>query len=375
VTIYRRNSHADVILTKILEGWKHDGGPGPALKLASVYIDQPDGSEFGQDLCRKHGVPIFSSIEQAVTVGGKSIPVDAVLSIGEHGNYPHNEIGQHLYPRRRFMEEITAAFKKHGRVVPVFNDKHLGPVWADAKWMYERARELKIPYMAGSSLPVGHRAAEIQLPLGSEIEAAVGIAYGGLEAYGFHALEFYQYHVERRRGAERGVTAVRFLEGPALWRAVDDRVISKQALEAAFAAVPKSGAPDMREDKRAGLFLFDYVDGFTGAVLYLSCIRGTSIGVKLTGKPQPIATAFDERTEPRYPHFAYLVKAIENMVHTGQPTYPVERTLLTSGILDRALNSRAQSGKRLETPELEIQYQPVEYPHAPNVELLAQPKK
>lgn len=370
VTIYTHNSHADVILTKILQGWKHDGGPGPALKLASVYIDQPEVSDFGKELCKKHGIPIFDTIEKAVTVGGQSIPVDGVLSIGEHGSYPHNQIGQHLYPRRRFMEEIAAAFEKHGRVVPVFNDKHLGPVWTDAKWMYDRARALKIPYMAGSSLPVGFRTTDLKLPMESEIEAVVGIAYGGLEVYGFHALELHQSYTERRRGAERGVKAVRFLEGPDLWKAVDEGVISRAALDAAFAAVPKSGQPDMRQDKQAGLFLFEYVDGLTGAVLYLGCVGGTAIGLQLRGHAKPVATAFDERTEPRYPHFAYLLKAIERMVHTGKPTYPVERTLLTSGILDRALNSRAQGGKRLETPELEVTYQPVDYSHAPHVDLL-----
>jgi hypothetical protein len=371
VTVYRPNSHADVILTKILQGWRHDGGPGPALQLASLYIDQPESSEFGIELSRKHGVPIFDSIEKAVCVGGESIPVDGVLSIGEHGTYPHNGIGQQLYPRRRFMEEIAATFEKRQRVAPVFNDKHLGPVWKDALWMYDRARALKIPYMAGSSLPVGFRTVDLDLPLASDIDEAVGIGYGGVEAYGFHALEMYQCHVERRRGGERGVKSVRFLEGSALAKALDDGVVSPVALQAALDAVPKKGPINVKDDKRAGLFLFDYVDGFRGAVLHLSTVQGTSIGLKLKGESKPLATAFGERTEPRYPHFAYLLKAIEQMIHTGKPTYPVERTLLTSGILDRCMNSRARGGDLLLTPELEIAYQPVQYPHAPHVDLLA----
>ena len=373
ITVYFRNSHADVLLTKILEGWQHDGGPGPALKLASIYIDQPEGSEFGLEILKKHGIPIFDSIEKAVTVGGKTIPVDGVLSIGEHGNYPVNDFGQQLYPRKRFFQEITDTFRKYDRVVPVFNDKHISTVWEDAKWMYDRAVEMNVPFMAGSSLPVGFRSHPFELPMESDIESAVGIGYSGLDIYGFHALEAYQALVERRKNAERGVKWVRCLEGKEAWQAVDDGWVAPDVMDAVYDVIPKS-KKNIREDDKAVLFQFEYTDGFRGTQFMLPSAGLTGVGVKLKGQ-KPVATGFEERVEPRYPHFAYLLKAIENMVHTGRPTYPVERTLLTSGILDRALNSRAQGGKRLETPELEIKYQPVAYPHAPQVDLLKVPVK
>ena len=373
VTAYERGLHADVLIGKILEGWEQKGGPRPLLTLSSMYVDQFTDRDMARAMAKKYDVPIFDTIEGAVTVGGNSIPVDGVISIGEHGTYPRNEKGQVLHPRRRFFKGITDAFEKYGRVVPVFNDKHLGPVWKDAKWMYDRARELKVPFMAGTSMTVGYRKPQIEIPMGCEIEAAVGVGYSGLDIYGSHALDFFQWHAERRKNAEHGVARVRCLEGAAVWKAMDEGIVSQEAFDAALAAVPHSDG-DVRKQKNVTLFLFHYTDGLTGAVVMLPGFsRGTSIALKLRENKEIIATRFDERTEPRYPHFAWLLKGIERMVHTGEPSYPVERTLLSSGILDRALTSRIKGYRELRTPELEINYTAVDYPWAPKPKLTSHP--
>jgi hypothetical protein len=369
ITVYFQNSHADVLLTKIMEGWKHDRGPGPDLRLASIYIDQRDGSEFGLEVLKRNSIPIFDTIEQAITAGGKSIPVDGVLSIGEHGKYPVNELGQQLYPRKRFFEQITDAFKKYQRVVPVFNDKHISTVWSDAKWMYDRAQEMKVPFMAGSSLPVTYRSHPIDLPLGSEIESVVGIGYSGLDIYGFHALECFQTLVERRANAERGVKWVRCLEGKAVWELVDSGWVDPDMLQAALDIVPRS-VPTVRDDPGVVLFQFEYVDGLRGSLFMVPSASRNGVAIKRKGHPI-MATSFEERPEPKHPHFAYLLKGIEQMIHSGRPPYPVERTLLTGGILDRALKSKFEGGRVQQTPELQIAYTPVDYPHAPAPNLVS----
>ncbi|NBO94025.1 MAG: hypothetical protein EBV06_17215, partial [Planctomycetia bacterium] len=189
VTEYRRWSHADVIVSKILEGYGHDGKEMPSVELVSLYVDQKPKSDMAPALAKKYGFTIYDSIAGALTCGGKTLAVDGVLSIGEHGSYPKNERGQILYPRRRFFAEIAKVFAASKKSVPVFSDKHLAAGWEDAKWMVEESRRLFVPFLAGSSIPLTWRRPELNPPRGCEFASAIQIGYGPMEGYGFHALE------------------------------------------------------------------------------------------------------------------------------------------------------------------------------------------
>src|SRR5262245_16045235 len=266
VTEYRKWSHADVIVGKILEGYMYDGGAGPDLKVVSMFVDQFPEGDMSRDLARKYGFKLCDTIADALTLGGNKLAVDGVLSIGEHGKYPTNDKGQLLYPRRRFFEEITKTFERCKQSVPVFNDKHLAATWTDAKWMYDKARELFVPFLAGSSIPVTYRRPELKLPKGCELTGAVALGYGPFEGYGFHALEGLQCMTERRKGGETGVKAVTCLSGEAMWKAMDDGKFSKALVEEVIRLAPAHAEGDYRDltvkaKRESGIFLVEYRDG------------------------------------------------------------------------------------------------------------------
>ncbi len=368
-TVYRRNSHADVILGKILEGYNQQGGPGPDLKLASMYVEQTPKGDLSRQLAKKYNVPIFDSIEKAITLGGDRVAVAGVLSIGEHGNYPYTEdTHQHKYPRRRFFEEITATLAKFGKNVPVFNDKHLSWNWKDAQHMYETARQMKFPFMAGSSIPVAWRQPGLELPMNCEIKQAVGIGFGGLESYGFHALEGLQCMVERRQGGETGVVSVQAVQGDGIWKAEQQGRWSRPLVEAALAAQPgfKRDGWEQRLNKSAALYLIEYQDGLRATLVMANGVVGNfGFAAKLKGESQPAACMIALQEGQPYGHFSFLLRGIEHMIHSGKSAYPVERTLLTTGILDRAMHSLAEGQKKYTTPELAaIRYNASDWPFA-----------
>ncbi|QDT19676.1 hypothetical protein [Gimesia chilikensis] len=359
VTEYTPNSHADVLVGKILEGFQQQGGPGPDLKLAALYTDQVPQRNMSRGLSRKYGFPITDTIEEAITLGTQQVQVAGVLSIGEHGKYPFTPITrQHMYPRKQFFDEITATFQKFGKSVPVYNDKHLGYRWQDAKAMVDTSRKMDFPLMAGSSLPVAWRQPTLTLPENCEIESVLTIGRGNFEAHGFHALEAQQCLIEHRRGST-GVTAVETAQGKQIWEAEQAGKWNREMLKAALAVIPnvaKGKWEEILKDDSAFYFL-EHQDGLKSTVAMVNRLsRHYAVAVKLKGEDQPRATWIKLELDPPFGHFAYLLKAIEHMIHTGQPAYPVERTLLTTGILDTVMHSLAAGGKRIETPQLAIDY-------------------
>ncbi len=372
-TIYKYLSHGQHIGDRFLVGYPYAGDwHKPNIKVVSLYVDQKPEGDLSGERAREFGFQVYPTIAQALCCGGKELAVDAVLIVAEHGEYPRNEKGQILYPRYEFFQQCAEVFKTSGHSVPVYNDKHLSYSFTKALEMVQTSRRLRFPMLGGSSLPVTFRLPELELPLGCEIEEALMVGDGGSDAMDFHALEGLQCMVERRGRGETGVKAVQLIEGDEVWQAGDDGRWSKDLL---ISALSRSDTPLGTDDTEArpedlvtsgqlpkivphpAAYFIEYRDGFKATLLMLDgALKDFNFAARVKGLPGLQATQFFLTPVPNVTYSACLVHGIEQMFETRVAPYPIERTLLVSGILESCLTSKIQNHQRLETPHLAVIY-------------------
>jgi hypothetical protein len=375
-TEWRYHSHAWHMGERFLVGYPLQGHwHRPPFEVVSAYVDQFPENDLSRKRAEEFGFKIYPTIAEALRAGTGQLAVDAVLIIGEHGDYPDNELGQKKYPRYEFFKQVTDVFRRDRRTTPVFNDKHLSWKWDWAKEMVETSRALGFPFLAGSSLPVTWRMPSIDMPYGAEVEELMCVAIGGLDSYDFHALEVIQCMAERRRGGETGVVAMQGLRGDAVWKAMDAGSWAAGGWDPALFAACLSrtqtlAQPESFSDryptrdqiqqwvKDPACYRFEYADGTRATMLLMNGLVGDfTFAARLKNQSEPLSTLFYLPPNPNVTYSAELMSKAEETFLTGKTPYPVERTLLTSGLVAAGMLSLGSGQKRMETPHLAVRYQ------------------
>jgi hypothetical protein len=377
-TVYRKYSHAQHIVDRFLEGYGWQGRHHyPPVDLVTLYVDQVGEDDLSRErAARFPQLQIYATVADALTCGGAQLAVDGVVLIGEHGNYASNEKGQKLYPRYELFKQIVAVYRTTGMTVPVFNDKHLSWKWEWAKEMVDTAEEMGFPLMAGSSLPVTWRIPSVDFPWQAKTEEALCVAYGGVDSYDFHALETVQCMVERRAGGESGVEWVQAFRGDAFWQAHHEEVWSRDLFEAALArshtltpARPgfnnifptRDEMKELVQDPVA--YHYRHTDGLKSTMILLNgLVQDFNFAAHIDGLAAPFSTQMYLPMPPARTtlanFFSPLNNHIEQLFLTQQPPYPIQRTLLTTGLLAAGVESLYQDQQRIDTPHLAIAYTP-----------------
>lgn len=370
-------SHADWIVNKLLDGyWWHGEHTPSRVEVVSVYIHQLDTSLLGQKVCKAKGIPIFKTVGEAVTLGGKDLAVDGVVLVAEHGNYPTDLKGHWLLPRWWIYQQVVRVFEQSKRSVPVFNDKHLSYNWDDAKWMFDKSRELNFPLTGGSSIPTYFRKPEIELAVDTPIRNSIVVGNCPDEGAMSHCVDVLQAFVDRRKGGETGVRSVQSIRGPETWTWVEANPWASKLLEAVRKNFDlKPGY--FQESRRSNVCLVEYNDGTKGAVIsgegvgwtYAGEIAGQSDPtlVSMLGWPGPISQYHAANGHEHW---------ITEMMLTRKEPFNAERLLLSTGILNHYMESNWENGRysavgrRVETPYMNMTYRST---HGPLFETGARP--
>lgn len=372
-TVIRKHSHAQHFLDRHTHGYTWNGGwQTPRIDVASVYVDQFPKDDLAKERIARHQLKQYSTIAEALTLGGEKLAVDGVVIIAEHGDYPKNEKGQKLYPRYDWFKQVVKVFEDSGRSVPVFNDKHLSTDWDECVEMVGDSKRLKFPLMAGSSLPVTRRMPVFNLPPGAPLKESVCVAYGGIDSYDFHALETAQCISELRRGGEKGISSVHALRDERLWKRLDEedcgstRKLIVSALTRSHNLPTKDGFPTgpVTYDWARATFptaigyLIEHVDGFRTTILLTNIRDFNYAGMLRSGEIRScqMYLPMPNHGSTTADFFNPLVNHIESMMIREKASYPVERTLLTSGMVIGGVESLHAGEVPYATPEMKVSY-------------------
>ncbi len=367
-TFYIR-SHSDVIATRWTTPRPADtqwGWDGPSSELASIHIEQIRENDTGVAWAKESQVPLKDSIEDAITLGEGKVAVDAVLLIGEHGVYPQNEFDQKTYPRKELFDKIVNVFRKFGKSVPVFCDKHYSYNAAWAHEMVQTAKAMGFPLLGGSSIPHTPFIPEPQLKRGFKPRQSIAVYYGDKEAYLYHSFEFAQSILEKRAGGESGIAGISVHTKDQAWDVLEKQ-FNPALLEAAIQCCAGVKAGDRKAHCAAAakqpmpiLTVAHHADGLQSAHVNLSGhVEGWSLAIETEdGQIHPAgATAAGE--DVWFAHFATFSRLIETFLKTGQYPFAPERALLTTVATDVAMHALCQPGRRYESPLTMIPYQPL----------------
>ncbi|HLJ17083.1 MAG TPA: hypothetical protein VKV15_21500 [Bryobacteraceae bacterium] len=355
LNVYFPNSHADVFVGRLLGCYRLNGKTyQPRVDVAAFYVDQFPIDDMAREQGEEYKIPIYSSVPEALRLGGHRLAVDGIAVIGEHGNYPRTPRGNFMYPRWRYFEQITSVFREDGRVVPLYNDKYFAYEWADARKMYDRIRAMKIPCMAGSTLPLTWRRPPLEFPRGIQLDEVLAVSCSDLEEHAYHGIELMQAMAEVRRGGETGVEAVRCIENEAVWKSGERGEWSQELLNAALTRRVNPVTEDRKAPAQA--IQVRYKDGLKGTILNLNGLtRDYLFAARVKGHSEPYSSCFYIELY-NHNHWSFMVRNFEQLVLTGKETNPIERTLLANGIMLFGLESRLRGHEWLDTAQLDIHY-------------------
>lgn len=354
MNVWFPNSHADVFVPRLLDGYRLDHAwNAPRLDTVALYVDQFPHNDMAREVAEEHRIPIYRTIGEALRLGGKALAVDAVAVVGEHGDYPRTPRGNYMYPRRRYFDEIADAMKQAGRVVPVFHDKYFAYDWADAKSIYDRVREMRIPFLCGSTVPLAWRRPALDLPRATPITEILATSYSDLEEHAYHAIESLQAVAERRPGGETGVERVRHARGEEVWDLARRGEWSRDLLDAALSR-RVNHVPNGSQEPEA--LLIRYRDGLKASILHVNAMtRDYIVATRINGRAEIAASCFYIQLHV-HNHWSFMVRAFENLALTQRNPNPIERTLTANGIMLAGLESRRRRGAWVETPEISVSY-------------------